>query len=136
MANKRSSSATSTKKIKPTVPDSIKSMLKEKADRLIDEVIKPQHVNPALTTNDYNYIADINSKWSRNYFYFCANYNCPGSNAMTPSFETQFARMEYVENNKFNLSYMKHTEKWFKVFKNLTMDDCLKLIEEDPIFLP
>ena len=136
MANKRSSSATSTKKIKPTVPDSIKSMLKEKADRLIDEVIKPQHVNPALTTNDYNYIADINSKWSRNYFYFCATYNCPGSNAMTPSFETQFARMEYVENNKFNLSYMKHTEKWFEVFQNLTMDDCLKLIEEDPTFLP
>lgn len=44
--------------------------------------------------------------------------------------------MEYVENNKFNLSYMRHTEKWFEVFQALSMDECLKLIEEDPTFLP
>ena len=47
MANKRSWVAASTKRIKPTVPDTVKSMLKEKADKLIDEVIKPQHVKPA-----------------------------------------------------------------------------------------
>ena len=136
MANKRSWQATSTKRTKPTVPDSIKSMLKEKANKLIGDVIKPQYVESAPTTHDFNYIADINSKWSRNYFYFCATYNCPSPNAISPSFETKFARMEYVANNKFNLAYMRHTEKWFEVFQDLSMDDCLKLIEEDPTFLP
>ena len=47
MANKKSWVAASTRRIKPTVPDTVKSMLKEKADKLIDEVIKPQHVKPA-----------------------------------------------------------------------------------------
>ena len=68
MANKRSWSATPPKKIKPTVPVSMQSFLKEKADKLIDDVIKPQHVKPAPTNDDYNYIADINSKWYRNYW--------------------------------------------------------------------
>ena len=136
MANKRSWVAASTKRIKPTVPDTVKSMLKEKADKLIDEVIKPQHVKPAPTTNDYNYIADINSKWYRNYFYFYATYYCPSPNAIFPSFDTRFARIEYVANNPFNFAYMRHTEQWFELFEDLSMDDCLKLIEEDPTFLP
>jgi hypothetical protein len=108
MANKRSWSATPPKKIKLTVPVSTQVMLKEKADKLIDDVIKPQYVKPAPTTDDYNYIADIHSKWYRNYFYFCATYNCPSPNAISPSFETKFARMEYVADNKFNLAYMRH----------------------------
>ena len=37
------------KTIKPTVPVSTQSMLKEKADKLIDDVIKPQYVKPAPT---------------------------------------------------------------------------------------
>ena len=136
MANKRSWSATPPKKTKPTIPGSTQSMLKEKADRLIDDVIKPTHVKPAPTDNDYNYVADIHSKWYRNYFYFCATYNCPSSNAISPSFETKFARMEYVADNNFNLAYMRHTEQWFEVLQAISMDECLKLIEEDPVFMP
>jgi hypothetical protein len=44
MADKRSWSASPTKKTKPTIPGSTQSMLKEKADKLIDDVIKPTHV--------------------------------------------------------------------------------------------
>ena len=136
MAKKKSWSAAYIKKNQPTVPDLIKSVLKEKADTLIENVIKPQQVKPAPTTNDFNYITDINCKWYRNYFYFCSTYNCPSSNAITPSFETKFARLEYIADNKFNLAYMRHTEQWFEMFQNLSMDECLKLIEEDPIFMP
>ncbi len=91
---------------------------------------------PPPTIDDYNYIADIHSKWYRNYFYFCATYNCPSPNAISPSFETKFARMEYIADNKFNLAYMRHTEQWFEVFQDISMDECLKLIEENPIFTP
>lgn len=136
MANKRSWSATPAKKVNPTVSDLLKSTVKEKADKLIDAVIKPRHIKPVPTTNDYNYIADINSKWYRNYFYFCATYNCPGPNAISPSFEIKFARMEYVAENQFNLAYMRHTEQWHEVFQNLSLDECLKLIEEDSLFSP
>jgi hypothetical protein len=136
MTSKKSWSATPTKKSKLTVPGTTKSMLKEKADKLINDVIKPRSVKPAPIDSDYNYIADIHSKWYRHYFYFCATYNCPSPNAISPSFEIKFARMEYVADNKFNLAYMRHNEQWFEVFQDISMDECLKLIEEDPNFMP
>jgi len=51
MANKKSWLATPPKKIKPAVPVSTQSLLKEKADKLIDDVIKPTYVKPAPTTD-------------------------------------------------------------------------------------
>jgi hypothetical protein len=134
MANKKSWSATPPKKTKPTVPSLTISTLKEKADKLIDDIIKPQHLQPA--TDDINYLADIHSKWYRNYFYFCATYNCPSPNAIYPSFEIKFARMEYIDDNRFNLAYMRYTEQWWEVFQDISMDDCLKEIEQNPIFTP
>lgn len=134
MANKKSWIATPAKKVAPTVPDLTKSTLKTKADKLIVEVIRPQHVQPAPTDHDFNYIAEITCKWYRNYF--CAVYNCPSPNAISPSFEVKFARMEFVALNKFNLAYMRHTEQWFEMFQDLSLDDCLSTIAEDPLFTP
>jgi len=120
----------------PQVPDSVKRMLKEKADEIIETVLKPEHIKPPPTDNDFNYLVDIYSKWYRHYFYFCAKYNCPSPNAISPSFETKFARMEYVGNERFNLSYMRHTEQWWELYQELPMLDCLKLIVEEPHFMP
>jgi hypothetical protein len=136
MTNKKSWVTVAPKKSKPTVPALTQAMLKEKADRLIDDVMKPEHVKPAPTNNDFNYIADIYSKWYRNYFYFCATYNCPSPNAISPSFETKYARMEYIAVNRFNLAFIRHTEQWFEVAQDISMDECLTMITEDPIFTP
>ena len=50
------------------------------------------------------------------------------------TFETKFARMEYVGNERFNLSYMRHTQKWWEIYQELTITECLKLIVEEPHF--
>ncbi len=121
---------------KPQVPDSIKLFLKKKADEIIENVLKPKHIKPPPIDNDFNYLVDIYSKWYRNYFYFCAKYNCPSPSAISPSFETKFARMEYVGNEKFNLSYMRHTEQWWEIYQELPMLESIKIIADDPQFIP
>lgn len=126
----------SVKRTKPKVSDDLKHSLKEKADEIIETILKPKHIKPPPTDNDFNYLVDIYSKWYRNYFYFCARYNCPSPNAISPSFETKFARMEYVGNERFNLSYMRHTQKWWEIYQELTITECLKLIVEEPHFIP
>ena len=97
--------------------------------------MKPEHVKPASTTDDFNYFSDIYSKWYRNYFYFGATYNCPSPNAISPSFETKFARMEYVADSLFNLAFMRHTGQWAEVAQDISMDECLAMIT-DPSFTP
>ena len=134
--NRRTWAPTSPKQKKSQVPESIKRSLSKKADELIKEVLNPKHIKPPPTDNDFNYLVEMYSRWRQNYFYFCAKYNCPGPNSISPSFETKFARMEYVGNERFNLSYMRHTEQWFEIYQRISMEECLRIIAEEPDFIP
>lgn len=136
MASKKTWIPISPRQTKPRVPDSIKSTLKEKADALIESVLKPVYIQAPPTDNDLNYLVDIYSKWYRNYFYFCAKYNSPSPHSISPSFETKFARIEYTDNGSFALSYMRHTGQWWETYQQLSMSDCLKMITEEPHFMP
>jgi len=122
---------------KPEITDSLKIEVEQKAGKLIESVLKPGYVkSPPPKDEQYNYIVDIYSKWYRGYFYFCAKYHCPHPNAIEPYFEIKFARMEFIGNDRFALAYMRHTEQWWQVYPELTLEQCLKVIEEDPLFMP
>ncbi len=124
-----------TKPAKPAVPASVKDDLEARANTLITSVLKPRHIAPAPADQRFNYITDIHTKWHRNYFYFCATYCCPGPGAVSPSFETKFARLEYIGHQHFNLSYLRHTGQWFEIHTGLLVQDCLDAISQDPNFL-
>ena len=118
------------------MPDSIKSKLEAEASDLIENVLKPKHVLPPKNDVPFNYISDIKTKWNRSYFYFVATYTCPSPNATSPTFESNFARMEHLGDGKFALSYMRHNDKWFGLYNGISVDECLKAIRDDPWFQP
>jgi hypothetical protein len=120
----------------PSVPEDLKAEVKAKADDLVEAVLKPQHVKPPHKDLRWNYIIDIYTKWHRSFFYFCSTYASPGPNALSPTFESPFARMEYVGAGRFNLAYMRHTGKWWEVYQGLTVDECLESIRDEGIFTP
>jgi hypothetical protein len=118
------------------VPPAIKLELEKKAGELIEKVLKPKHVKPPPIDAYFNYISDITTKWHGSWFYFVATYACPGPNALSPTFETKFARLKHVGLGKFNLSFQRHTGEWIEIYTGQTVAECLKSIEEDPWFLP
>lgn len=121
---------------KPKVPENIKLDLQKRAEALIDTVLKPTHIKPPPEDVHLNYIVDIYTRWHNRYFYFCTKYHSPGPNAISPYFELKFARMEYVGNDCFNLSYMRHTGKWVEIYTDLPIEKCLEAVKEDPFFYP
>jgi hypothetical protein len=125
-----------TKRLKHKVPETVKAHVQEKADHLIKFALKPEHIKPPPKENFLNYITDIYSKWYRSYFYFCAMYRCSAPNRISEFFESRFARLEYVGNERFNLSYMRHTGQWVELFADLSLDDCLESIKYEPHYLP
>ena len=127
---------TPAKSPKTSVPDALKAELATKANDLIENVLKPKHVLPPKPDEPFNYITDIGAKWNRNYFYFISTYACPGPNALAPTFESKFARMEYLGNGQFALSFMRHTGAWVGIFDALSVDESLKAIQEDTWFTP
>jgi len=121
---------------RPMVPDTIKTDLEARAHELVEGVLKPTHIKPSAQDERFNYIVDIYTKWYRNYFYFCATYRSPGPYALAPFFETRFARVEYVGNGRFKLSYMRHTGQWWEIYTELSLHECLAAVKDEPHFLP
>jgi hypothetical protein len=125
---------------KPKVPDAVKVELKTKATELIDTVLEPKHVKPPPKNAKLNYIVDLYAKWHGNYFYFCAKYACPAPNALSPFFEIRFARLEFScsvgRQSRFDLSYMRHTGKWWEIRHGLSLERCLSEVREGGLFHP
>ena len=120
---------------KPKVPNGVKADVEAKARELIETVLKPAHIKPPPEDERFNYLVDIYSKWYRNYFYFCSKYHCPGPNAISPFFEDRFARLEYVSPDRYNLSYMRHTGQWWEIYRDLSLEEGLAAIRDEPHFL-
>ena len=121
---------------KPAVSDHVKVEVQKKADELIEMFLKPNFIKPPPEDTQWNYIVDIYAKWYRSYFYFCSKYHCPAPNCMADYFEDKFARLEYVGNGRFNVSYMRHTEQWWEILQELTLDQCLEAIQQIPNLQP
>ncbi len=126
---------TTPKPLKSKVPDDLKAQVTEKAEELLEQW-RPNHIKQPPEGYQYNYIVELYTTWIRSYFYFCAKYACPGATAISPFFESRFARLEYVGNGRFNLAFMRHTGQWIETELGLTIDQCLKAIREDGLYCP
>lgn len=102
----------------------MKQNLQEKGDKMVEEIFKPQYIERIPEEQIFNHIVDIYTKWHGNYFYFCVKYQCP-PNSSPSSFEYKFVRLEYLGDDKFQYSYMRHTGQWHSTFI-MTMDECLE----------
>jgi hypothetical protein len=121
---------------KVSFPGTLKDEVDAKARELIETVLKPQHIEPPPKGHPVNYLTDITIRWLGSKCYFVAIYASPGPNALSPSFETKFARMTYVGNGQFALAFMRHTSQWVELYEALSVDECLKAIRDDPWFVP
>ncbi len=121
---------------KAPVPPDIKLEVQRRAGDLINSTLKPRHIHPPPKKEQFNYLVDIHSKWRGPFFYFCSKYCSPGPNALSASFESSFARLQYVGSGRFNLAYFRHTEEWQEIAQLLSLEECLSWIEGGNIFLP
>jgi hypothetical protein len=119
-----------------SLPGTLKDEVDTKAKELIENVLKPKYVQPPPKGHELNYITDITIKWLGSKCYFISIYLSPGPNAISPSFETKFARLTYVGNARFSLSFLRHTGEWVELYDALTVDECLQAIGDDPWFQP
>ena len=126
---------TTPKPLKSKVPEDLKIQVTEKAEELLKQW-RPNHIKQPPEGFQFNYIVELYTTWIRSYFYFCAKYTCPGAAAISPFFESRFARLESVGNGRFYLAFMRHTGQWIETERGLTINLCLKVIREDSFYCP
>lgn len=120
------------------VPELLKKTLTQKAEQLLRDKFKPglSIKAEAAKKHGFNYVLDLYTAWRGKYFYFCAKYCNPRENAEPQHFEVRTTRMEHVGDRQFNLAYMRHTGQWCEVFQTLSLEECLRTIEENELFWP
>jgi len=119
---------------KPKIPAAMKADVTRQAQELVETVLTPRYVREPPSEPQWNYIVGLLTRWYRSSLYFCATYCCPGPNALSPSFEQRFARMEFAGSNRFHLAFMRYTGAWVVLYHDLPLDECLTAIRDDPWF--
>ncbi len=118
------------------ISDALKVEIERKANHLIETSLKAKYVETPPKDPKFNYVIGLSTKWHSRYFYLVATYACPMPNAISPTFEVNFARLEHTATGRFNLAYMRHTGKWHELFTGQTLEECLASIRDDPWFQP
>ena len=121
---------------KPKVTDATKKMVEMRCNDLVESFFRPKYVRTDTDNAQFSYIVDLHTKWYRNYFHFGTTYRCPAENCISEFFDTKYARLEYRSEDQYHLSYMRHTEQWFVVHYDLSLEECLQIIQDNEIFHP
>jgi hypothetical protein len=119
------------KKVKPTELE--KKEISEKCRLLVEEFKQRIDPNPDKRRN---YITDIYTKWYQNYFYFCEKYKSDYPNRILDEFEEKFVRLTYRGKDCFDFSYFRHTGQWWPVATELSLQQCLEMMMDNPSFQP
>ncbi len=111
-----------------------KAALKATADTFVQDYYKATFIRPPRAEARFNYIVDFSTKWHGAYLQFIARYACPGSNAISPFFETAFARLGYFRENAWSLWARRHNDQWMVLGHQMTMEECFEQMRSNPWF--
>lgn len=117
---------------KPTEAD--KKRVSEFFQPLIDKF--KSEIPPPPEDEDRNHITDVYSKWYRNFFYIYEKLKIMGENRIKDEAEIGVVRLKYVDKDRFDFSYFRHTGKWEFIEADLNLEDCKEMIEKNPMFQP
>jgi len=120
---------------KVKMPVHLKLKVELEMDELIEDVLRKKHLKPLPKDKETNYVVDLYTKRQRQYFYFCAKYRARSKNRMADYFEIRFARLEYTAGG-YNLAYMRHTGKWWEIYRGLTLKNALQTVASEVHFEP
>lgn len=83
----------------------------------------------------FNYAIGVFPQWRGSTFYLCVRYRTP-SGRPEDDFVVRSTRLKHLGGGRFELAYLRHTERWQPVYSGLTVKQCFDCIEAEEIFWP
>ncbi len=134
MANKRGWVHIQEKAAKKKVTDEIKEKITNFFNPLVEEY--REQIKNIVPNKEYPYAIEVYTKWVQSYFYFGCVLKLDFENRIADKVDDKFARLEFVDNNLFNIAYKRHTGSWFQIATNLSLEEALVCLRNDPMLQP
>lgn len=105
-------------------------------EALIRDVLTPRFLPEVKPRTDFNYPAFIHGQWHGGRYRFMTRYNSETPQSIVPWFDAPFARIDRVGPGQFDLYWHRHTGQWWPIASGLTLEEALRRIVEDGVFIP
>jgi len=112
-----------------------KAAITVRCQHFIGTVLKPRFL-PEIRPTPFNYPVDILGKWRGTKYRFLQRYRSGFPHNLGQEFDAPFVRLDWVSPDRFDLQWYRHTETWFCLHRDLSLDDALKTIETDGLLHP
>ena len=112
--------------------------IQEKLTAFFEPLLQEYRTRISETVPDKSsvYLSEVYSKWRQHYFYLGSILKAEFENRRANQFDEVFARIEFVDENIFNVAYKRHNGTWFTLAKSLTLDGVFELIKNEALLQP
>jgi hypothetical protein len=104
-------------------------------EAFIRDVLKPRF-QPPIKPTKWNYPVDIRGAWAGGRYRFMQRYRSGMEHNRGDEFNAPFARIDRMGPDRFDIYWMRHTGKWWRLYQGVTLAEALKILEEDGILHP
>ena len=125
-----------TRAARPTLPDeSEKRAIVAACEAFISDVLKPRFL-PHIRPTEWNYVVDIHGAWAAGRYRFMQRYRSGMAHNSGDEFDAPFARIDHMGKDCFDIYWMRHTGKWWRLHTGVTFVEALRILETDQVLYP
>jgi hypothetical protein len=116
---------------RPAPPDVLeKGVIVAACEAFIRDVLRPRFL-PKITPTEWNYVIDIHGAWTAGRYRFIQRYRSGMEHNRGEEFDAPFARVDRVGRDRFDIYWMRHTGKWWRLHARVTLAEALRILETD-----
>lgn len=117
------------------VTDAEKQRIVTACESFIRDVLKPRFL-PQIVPTELNYPIDIFGSWAGGRYRFVQRYRSGHEGSRGEEFDAPFARIDSVGLDRFDIYWMRHTGKWWRLYRGVTLAGALQILETDSFLHP
>jgi hypothetical protein len=123
-------------KPKPTQPnDAEKQKIVAACEDFIRDFLKPRFL-PKIKPTQWNYPVDIHGVWAGGRYRFVQRFRSGFEDNRGEEFDVPFARINRMGADRFDIYWMRHTGKWWRLYTGVTLAEALQILESNSVLHP
>ena len=112
-----------------------KAVIVAACEAFIRDVLKPRFL-PEIKPTEWNYVIDIHGAWAAGRYRFMQRYRSGMEDNRGEEFDAPFARIDRMGQDRFDIYWMRHTGKWWRLHVGVTLVEALRILETDGVLHP